>query len=75
MEWITLREFMKRNKIGYEKAIKLINESKVEYQKSETGTYRIKVSNSEKDSEFVRNLIEENTRLKEKIELMKKIVN
>lgn len=75
MEWITLREFMKRNKIGYEKAIKLINENKVEYQKSETGTYRIKVSNSEKDSEFVRNLIEENTRLKEKIELMKKIVN
>ena len=73
MEWITLREFMKRNKIGYEKAIKLINENKVEYQKSETGTYRIKVSNSEK--EFVRNLIEENTRLKEKIELMKKIVN
>ena len=75
MEWITLREFMKRNKIGYEKAIKLISENKVEYQKSETGTYRIKVSNSEKDSEFVRNLIEENTRLKEKIELMKKIVN
>ena len=75
MEWITLREFMKRNKIGYEKAIKLINENKVEYQKSEIGTYRIKVSNSEKDSEFVRNLIEENTRLKEKIELMKKIVN
>lgn len=75
MEWITLREFMKRNKIGYEKAIKLINENKVEYQKSETGTYRIKVSNSEKDSEFVRKIIEENARLKEKIEMMKKIIN
>lgn len=32
-EWISLNEFMRRNHIGYDVAIKLINSGKVEYQK------------------------------------------
>jgi len=64
---------MQRNKIGYEKAIQLINNNKVEYQKEENGRYRIKVSNNETDTEFVRSLIEENARLKEKLELIKQM--
>ena len=65
---------MQRNKIGYEKAIQLINNNKVEYQKEENGRYRIKVSNNENDTEFVRSLIEENARLKEKLELIKQMI-
>lgn len=65
---------MKRNKLGYDKAMQLINKNKVEYEKEENGRYRIKVSNGEQDTEFVRSLIEENARLKEKLELIKQMI-
>ena len=42
-KWISLNEFMRRNNIGYEVAIQMINSGKLEYQKSEGGRYRIKV--------------------------------
>lgn len=42
-KWISLREFMRRNNIGYDEAIRLISSGKLEYQKSESGRYRIKV--------------------------------
>ena len=42
-KWISLNEFMRRNQMGYDEAIRLINSGKLEYQKSESGRYRIKV--------------------------------
>lgn len=65
---------MKRNKLGYDKAMQLIYNNKIEYQKEENGRYRIKVSNNKNDTEFVRSLIEENARLKEKLELIKQMI-
>ena len=42
-EWINLSEFMDRNKMGYDEALRLLNSGKIEYQKSEGGRYRIRV--------------------------------
>lgn len=42
-KWISLNEFMRRNNIGYDVAMQMINSGKLEYQKSEGGRYRIKV--------------------------------
>jgi len=42
-EWISLNEYMKRNKIGYETALHLIYEQKVDCQKTKGGRYKIKV--------------------------------
>ena len=42
-KWISLNEFMRRNKMGYATATKLIHEGKVEYQKIGS-QYKIKVS-------------------------------
>lgn len=42
-KWISLNEFMRRNNMGYEEAIRLLNSGKIEYQKSEGRRYRIKV--------------------------------
>lgn len=47
-KWISLNEFMRRNNIGYELAIQMINSGKLEYQKSEGGRYRIKVGRKRK---------------------------
>ena len=32
-EWVSLNEYMRRNHIGYETALKLMSSGKVEYQK------------------------------------------
>lgn len=42
-KWISLSEFRRRNNMGYDEAIRLINSGKLEYQRSEGGRYRIKV--------------------------------
>ena len=73
-EWISLNEFMRRNKMGYESAIKLINSGKVEYQKL-NGQYKIKVTKNAKLDEFVENLIRENTELKTYIKTIQSMAN
>lgn len=72
-EWISLNEFMRRNHIGYEVAIKLINSDKVEYQKI-NGQYKIKVSKNEQIAKDMENLIRENEELKITIKTMKNIL-
>ena len=62
-EWISLNEFKRRNHIGYETALKLINNGKVEYQKI-GGQYKIKVSKNEVINADNKKLLEENTELK-----------
>lgn len=62
-EWISLNEFMRRNKMGYASAMKLVNGGKVVYQKLD-GQYKIKVTKNARVDEFVESLIRENEELK-----------
>lgn len=62
-EWISLNEFMKRNHIGYNTALKLINSGQVEYQKLGM-QYKVKVSKNETINKQIEVLIRENEELK-----------
>lgn len=73
-EWISLNEFMRRNHIGYETAIKLINSGKVEYEKLNE-QYKIKVSKDTKINEGMEKLIRENEELKAYIKTVQKIIS
>lgn len=73
-EWISLNEFMRRNKMGYSTALKLINSGKVEYEKL-NGQYKIKVSKDENINETMENLIRENEQLKTFIRTFKNTLN
>lgn len=42
-EWISLRQYMKRFKLGYEVVLQMINNREVEYRKTPGGQYKIKV--------------------------------
>lgn len=72
-KWITLNEFMRRNNIGHDEAIRLLNSGKIEYQKSEGGRYRIKVGGNIKDKEK-EILIKENAELKAVINSLRAIL-
>lgn len=73
-EWISLNAFMRRNKMGYESAIKLINNGKVEYQKL-NGQYKIKVTKNANIDEFVESIIRENEELKTYIKTIQAMAN
>lgn len=73
-EWISLNEFMRRNHIGYETALKIINSNKVEYQKL-NGQYKIKISKNENTNETLEKLIRENEELKTYIRTIQNISN
>lgn len=70
-EWISLNEFMRRNKMGHSAAKKLMYEGKVEYQKIGK-QYKIKVSKDEKINEDMEKLIRENEELKTFVRTAKK---
>ena len=72
-EWISLNEFMRRNHIGYETALKLINSGKVEYEKVGL-QYKIKVSKNQDMNESMEKLIRENEELKTTIKTMTNIL-
>ncbi len=73
-EWISLNEFMRRNKIGYDTALKIINSGKVEYQKLGS-QYKIKVSKDQKVNEMTENLIRENENLKTQFKIIQNLIN
>lgn len=73
-EWISLNEFMRRNHIGYETALKIINSNNVEYQKL-NGQYKIKISKNENTNETIEKLIRENEELKTYIRTIQNISN
>lgn len=70
-EWISLNEFMRRNKMGHSAAKKLMHEGKLKYQKIGK-QYKIKVSNNEVINEDNKKLLEENTELKTYLRTVKK---
>lgn len=73
-EWISLNEFKRRNHIGYETALKLINSGKVEYQKLD-GQYKIKVSKNANIDETMEKLIRENEELRAYVRTIQSISN
>lgn len=73
-EWISLNEFMRRNKIGYDTALKIINSGKVEYQKLGS-QYKIKVSKDAKVNEMTENLIRENENLRTQFKIIQNLIN
>lgn len=74
-EWISLNEFMRRNRIGYETALRLINSGKIDYEKTGKNQYKIKVSRNEKMNETMEKLIRENEELKTYIRTIQKMTN
>ena len=73
-EWISLNEFMRRNKMGYDTALKMLNEEKVEFQKIGK-QYKIKVSRNEQINKENEALIRENEQLKAYLRTFKNMVN
>ena len=74
-EWISLNEFMRRNHLGYETAIRLINSGKLEYEKTGRNKYKIKVSKNANIDETMEKLIRENEELKKYIKTLQGMVN
>lgn len=73
-EWVSLSEYMRRNHIGYETALKLIHNGKVEYQKI-GGQYKIKVSKDKEVNATIEKLIRENEELKTYIKTIQNVAN
>lgn len=73
-EWVSLNEFMRRNKMGYESALKLIKAGKVEHQKL-NGQYKIKVTKSAEIDNMLESLIRENEELRTKLEMISKVIS
>lgn len=62
-EWISLNEFMRRNKMGYATAKKMISDGTVESKKIGS-QYKVKVSKNEQINKENEALIRENQELK-----------
>lgn len=77
-EWISLNEYMRRNKMGYETVIKLMHSGKLEYQKIGK-QYKIKVSKDETLNKQMENLIRRNeeleTTLKATVGMIQNVLN
>ena len=73
-EWVSLNEYMRRNHIGYETALKLMKSGKVEYQKI-GGQYKIKISKDKEVNTTIENLIRENEELKTYIKTIQNLMN
>ena len=73
-EWASLSEYMRRNHIGYETALKLIHSGKVEYQKI-GGQYKIKVSKDKEVNATIEKLIRENEELKTYVKTIQNVAN
>ena len=73
-EWVSLNKYMRRNHIGYETALKLMNSGKVEYQKI-GGQYKIKVSKDKEVNATIEKLIRENEELKTYIKTIQNVAN
>ena len=51
-EWISLNEYMKRYKVGYEVALQMIHNKEVECQKKPGGRYKIKIGGDKVSKEL-----------------------
>jgi len=73
-EWISLNEFMRRRKIGYEVALQMIENNEVEYKKTAGGRYKIKVGGNAVSREIFEQEREKRIQAETKLNLLKKIL-
>lgn len=74
-EWISLQEFMRRNKVGQEVAYQMLKSGKYEYEKTAGGRYKIKVGGDTVPRARYEELLQENAELKTKLESVKLLVS
>ncbi len=73
-EWISLNEFMRRKKIGYEVAQQMIEDHEVEFKKTAGGRYKIKVGGNSVSRELYEQEKEKRIQAETKLSLLKKIL-
>ena len=71
-EWISLSEYRKRYKLGYEVALNMIYNKEVECQKTEGGRYKIKVSGNTVSRDLYENEKKRRIAAEAKIDLLRK---
>lgn len=72
-EWISLNEFMKRYKMGYEAVLKLINERKVDAQKVGS-RYKIRVGGDTVSRELYEKVLERAIKAETKLQNIKAVL-
>ena len=73
-EWISLNEYMRRNKMGYETVVKLMHSGKLEYQKIGK-QYKIKVTDKDLVTrEEYNKVLERAIKAEKKLEYIEKIL-
>jgi len=73
-EWISLHEFMRRNKVGQEVAIHMLKSGKYEYEMTAGGRYKIRVGGDTVPRAKYEELQRKNTELETKINMMMQIL-
>lgn len=73
-EWISLNEFMRRRKIGYNVALQMIANNEVLYQKTGGGRYKIKVGGESVSTELYNKLLERATKAETKLKILEEII-
>lgn len=73
-EWISLNEFMKRYKVGYDVALQMIHEKEVECKKTSGGRYKIKVGGDTVSKELYEAEKEKRIKAETKLELLQNIL-
>lgn len=73
-EWISLNEFMKQKKIGYNLALQMINNKEVDSIKTHGGHYKIKVGGDTVTKELYNKTLERAIQAETKLNLLKKIL-
>ena len=73
-EWISLNEFMKRQKIGYEVALQMIDKKEVEAIKTAGGRYKIKIGGNSVSRETYEKEKERRIQAETKLSLLREIL-
>lgn len=73
-EWISLNEFMKRRKIGYGVALKMLESNEVEFKKTPRGRYKIKVGGDTVSKELYEREMQRRIEAETKLNLLRNIL-
>ena len=74
-EWISLKEFMKRQHIGYEVALQMIHNGEIEAIKTEGGRYKIKVGSNTVSRELYESEKEKRIKAETTLDMLKNILD
>lgn len=74
-EWISLNEFMKRMKIGYEVALQMIHNKEVECRKTSGGRYKIRIGGDTVSRQLYEQVLQRATRAETKLETLQAVLN